>query len=55
MPEMASKTFTQPRDQAPQTGLDRWPAAAYVSKVESWRELSGDEIEFTIKRLRSAD
>ena len=33
--------------------LDRWPAA-YMSKVETWRELPG-EIEFTMRRLRSAD
>jgi len=26
-----------------------------MSAVESWRELPGDEIEFTMKRLRSAD
>jgi hypothetical protein len=35
--------------------LDRWPGAAYMSAVESWRELPGGEIEFTMKRLRSAD
>jgi hypothetical protein len=35
--------------------LDRWPAVASMSAVESWRELSGGEIEFTMKRLlRSA-
>jgi hypothetical protein len=54
----ARETFTQPRDQARQTArafLDRWPAAAYMSAVETWRELPGDEIEFTMKRLRSAD
>jgi hypothetical protein len=31
------------------------PAAAYMSVVESWRELPGGEIEFTMRRLRSAD
>jgi hypothetical protein len=54
----ARETFTQPRDQARQTArafLDRWPAAAYMSVVESWRELPGGEIEFTMRRLRSAD
>jgi hypothetical protein len=30
-------------------------AAAYMTAVESWRELPGGEIEFTRKRLRSAD
>jgi hypothetical protein len=52
----ARETFTQPRKQARQTArafLDRWPAGAYMSSVESWRELSGGEIEFTLKR--SAD
>ncbi|MGX9389452.1 hypothetical protein ACWX0K_12340 [Nitrobacteraceae bacterium UC4446_H13] len=52
------ETFTQPRDQARQTArayLTRWPAAAYMTAVESWRELPGGEIEFTIRRLRSAD
>lgn len=52
------ETFTQPREQARQTArafLDRWPAAAYMTAVESWRELPGGEIEFTMKRLRSAD
>jgi len=54
----ARETFAQPRDEARQTArafLDRWPAAAYFSAVESWRELPGGEIEFTMRRLRSAD
>ncbi|EAQ34350.1 hypothetical protein NB311A_13891 [Nitrobacter sp. Nb-311A] len=54
----ARQTFTQPREQARQTArafLDRWPAAAYMSEVETWRELPGGKIEFTMKRLRSAD
>jgi hypothetical protein len=54
----ARETFTQPREHARQTArafLDRWPAAAYMSEVERWRELPGGEIEFTMKRLRSAD
>jgi hypothetical protein len=52
------ETFTLPREKARQTArafLNRWPAAAYMSAVESWRELPGGEIEFTMKRLRSAD
>ena len=52
------ETFSKPRDQARQTArafLDRWPAAAYMSKVETWRELPGGEIEFTMKRLKSTD
>jgi hypothetical protein len=55
---MSGLRGTQSRDQARQTArafLDRWPAAAYMSEVETWRELPGGEIEFTMKRLRSAD
>lgn len=43
----ARETFTQPRDQARQTArafLDQWPAAAYISEVESWRELPSEKI-----------
>jgi hypothetical protein len=29
--------------------------AAYMSGVESWRELPDGDIEFTMRRLRSAD
>ena len=35
--------------------FDAFPKAAYMSEVESWRELPGDRIEFTLKRLPSAD
>lgn len=52
------ESFTQDRDEARKTArafLDRWPAAAYMSAVDTWRELPGDRIEFTMKRLRSAD
>jgi hypothetical protein len=52
------ETFKLPREEARQTArafLDQWPAAAYMSKVESWRELPGGEIEFTMRRLKSAD
>jgi hypothetical protein len=52
------ETFTLPREQARERArayLTRWPAAAYMSFVESWRELPGCEIEFTMRRLRSAD
>lgn len=52
------ETLTLPRDAArvrARAMLDRWPAAAYMTAVENWRELPGGEIEFTMKRLRSAD
>ncbi len=52
------ETFTQPRADARKTArafLDRFPKEAYMSEVEAWRELPGDEIEFTMRRLRTAD
>ena len=52
------ETFTLPRPAArarARAFLDRYPAAGYMSAVESWRELPGGEIEFTMRRLRSAD
>lgn len=35
--------------------FDQWPKAAYWTEVESWRALDGDRIEFTMRRLPSAD
>ncbi len=32
-----------------------YPKAAYMTEIESWRELSGDQIEFTMRRLPTAD
>lgn len=32
-----------------------WPKAAYWTEVESWRQLPDDEIEFTMRRLPTAD
>lgn len=52
------QTFCLPREQARKEArawLDRYPAAAYLSVVESWRELPGDTIEFTMRRLPTAD
>ena len=52
------ETFTLPREKARVTARDflkRYPKAGYMSEVESWRELDGGEIEFTMRRLRSAD
>ena len=52
------ETFTLPRDQARTKArdfLNRYPKAAYMTGVESWRELPGGDIEFTMRRLRSAD
>lgn len=54
----ARESFKLPRAQARAKArefLDRYPAAAYMSAVESWCVLPGDQIEFTMKRLKSAD
>ena len=52
------ETFTLPRAEARTAARDfftRFPKAAYMSGVESWRELPDGDIEFTMRRLRSAD
>ncbi|QDP20889.1 hypothetical protein [Bradyrhizobium cosmicum] len=52
------ETFTLPREAArarAQAFFARYPKAGYMSAVEAWRELPGGEIEFTMRRLPSAD
>jgi len=52
------ETFTLPREQARQKARDflaRYPKGGYMSAVESWREFPGGEIEFTMRRLPSAE
>jgi len=52
------ETFTLPRPEARTKAreiFDRYPKAAYMTAIEHWRELPGDRIEFTMRRLRSAD
>ena len=52
------ETFSLPRAEARARARDflaRFPKAAYMSGVESWRELPDGDIEFTMRRLRSAD
>lgn len=52
------ETFRLPRRDArakAQEWFRSWPKAAYWTEVESWRQLPGDEIEFTMRRLPSAD
>lgn len=52
------ETFTQPRDAARKTArafFDRFPKQAYMSEVERWRELPDGVIEFTMRRLPTAD
>jgi hypothetical protein len=52
------ETFTLPRAAArarAQAFFARYPKAGYMSVVENWRELPGGDIEFTMRRLPSAD
>ena len=50
--------FTLPRENARATArafFDRFPKQAYMSEVEFWRELPDGAIEFTMRRLPTAD
>ena len=52
------ETFALPRAAAREKArelLRRFPKAAYQTEIESWRVLPGDCIEFTVRRLPSAD
>jgi hypothetical protein len=52
------ESFCLPRDEArakAREWFERFPKAAYMTQIESWRELAGDQIEFVIRRLPSAD
>lgn len=52
------ESFTLPRAAArerAQAFFARYPKAGYMSEVENWRELPGGDIEFTMRRLPSAD
>jgi hypothetical protein len=52
------ETFRLPRTDArakAREWFDRWPRQAYWTEIESWFERPGDEIEFTIRRLPTAD
>jgi hypothetical protein len=52
------ETFTLPREAARSRARDflkRYPKEAYMSSVEHWRELPDGAIEFTMRRLASAD
>jgi hypothetical protein len=51
-------TFTLPREDARAKAREmfaRYPKTAYMTVIESWRELPGDRIEFTMRRLPTAD
>ena len=52
------ETFTLPRDEARRAArefLNRYPKEAYSSAVECWRLMPDDHIEFTMRRLPTAD
>jgi hypothetical protein len=52
------QTYALPRDEARERARDwfaRYPKAAYMTKVESWRQLPDGRIEFTMRRLPTAD
>ncbi|MDE3175903.1 MAG: hypothetical protein KGM15_07345 [Pseudomonadota bacterium] len=51
-------SFTLPRAEArvkAREWFDRYPKAAYATEIEFWRELDDGRIEFTIRRLPTAD
>ena len=52
------ETYCLPRPQArekAQEWFQRYPKSAYMTEIEFWRELADGRIEFTIRRLPSAD
>jgi hypothetical protein len=52
------ETFSLPRQEARDKArafLKKYPKQAYMTEVERWRELPGNTIEFTMRRLPSAD
>ena len=52
------EAFSLPRSEArakAREWFERFPKAAYMTEIESWRELDDDRIEFVMRRLPSAD
>ncbi|HEX8663547.1 MAG TPA: hypothetical protein VF744_05910 [Beijerinckiaceae bacterium] len=52
------ETFRLPREKARETAkawFERYPKAAYLTKVESWHVTDDGLIEFTMRRLPTAD
>jgi hypothetical protein len=52
------ETFSLPREEARLKAREfftRFPKAAYMTEIENWRVLDDDVIEFTMRRLPSAD
>jgi hypothetical protein len=52
------ETYCLPRSEArakAREWFERFPKAAYMTEIESWRELADDRVEFVMRRLPSAD
>jgi hypothetical protein len=52
------ETFALPREEAREKARElfrRYPKPAYMTEIESWRELPDGRIEFTMRRLPTAD
>ena len=52
------ETFALPRSEAREKAREmfrRFPKSAYMTEIESWRELPDGRIEFTMRRLPTAD
>ena len=52
------ETYRLPRSEAREKArewFDLYPKAAYMTEIEFWRVLEDGDIEFTIRRLPSAD
>ena len=52
------ETFALPRELAREKAREmfrRFPKAAYMTEIVSWRVLPGDRIEFTVRRPPTAD
>jgi hypothetical protein len=52
------ESYTLPREKAREKAREifaNFPKAAYMTEIESWRELADGSIEFTMRRLPSAD
>lgn len=52
------ETFTLPREEARNKAREwfsKYPKAAYATEIEFWRETNDGQIEFTMRRLPTAD
>jgi hypothetical protein len=55
---LSRETFTLPVETARvkvREILDRFPQGGYTTLVEHWRQLPDGQIEFSMRRLRTAD